>query len=308
MRSSLDHLPAGKRHELAFVVEVLSQGFAEAIATRDAPDVRDGHILKIILFGSYARGDWVEDPVGRYFSDYDLLIVVDEERLTDVLDIWEAAEKRLLSALSSGARLRTPVSFIVHTLEDVNQQLARGRYFFVDIVRDGIVLLESPGHPFAEPQDLAPEDALAEASAHFEDMVESSDSALLGANFYRSVPKPKDAAFLLHQTVERLYNGLLLVMTLYTPKSHNLIRLRQLCEALDPTLAEIWPKTTKFEKRCFELLRGAYVKARYSRHYQITAEELDWIGGRVEILRALVQDICEARLSELRGKLGPGLA
>ncbi len=308
MRSSLDHLPAGKRHELAFVVEVLRDGFATALATRESAEARDGRILKIILFGSYARGDWVEDPVGRYFSDYDLLVVVDHDRLTDVLDVWEGAEKRLLSALSSGARLRTPVNFIVHTLEDVNQQLARGRYFFVDMVRDGIVLLELSGHPFAEPQDLAPEDALAEASAHFEDMTESSESALLGANFYMSVPKPKDAAFLLHQTVERLYNGLLLVMTLYTPKSHNLIRLRQLGETLDPRLAEIGPKATKFEKRCFELLRGAYIKARYSRHYQITAEELNWIAGRVELLRVLVQDICEARLSKLRGRLGPGQA
>jgi len=35
-----------------------------------------GKLLKIILFGSYARGDWVDDSVGRYLSDYDLLVVV----------------------------------------------------------------------------------------------------------------------------------------------------------------------------------------------------------------------------------------
>ncbi|WP_459874153.1 hypothetical protein, partial [Endothiovibrio diazotrophicus] len=28
--------------------------------------------------GSQARGDWVEDLANRYFSDYDLLVVVDE--------------------------------------------------------------------------------------------------------------------------------------------------------------------------------------------------------------------------------------
>ena len=308
MRSSLEHLPAGKRHELAFVVEVLRQGFAEAIATRDAAEVRDGHILKIILFGSYARGDWVEDPIGRYFSDYDLLVVVDHDRLTDVLDVWEGAEKRLLSALSSGARLRTPVNFIVHTLEDVNQQLARGRYFFVDIARDGIALLSSPEHSFVEPQALEPHTAIEEAEAYRDDWLPGADKALKGARFYRTEGDTKEAAFLLHQAAERLYNGILLVMTLYTPKSHNLVRLRQLAETLDFRLAEVWPTASKFEKRCFELLRAAYVKARYSRHYQITAEELDWIAGRVEILRALVQDICEARLSELRGKLDPGSA
>ena len=306
MRSSLDHLPAGKRYELAFVVEVLLEGFAAAMATRESAEAARDHILKIILFGSYARGDWVEDPVGRYFSDYDLLVVVDEERLTDVLEVWEGAEKRLLSALSSGTRLRTPVNFIVHTREDVNQQLARGQYFFTDIVRDGIVLLDLPDHPFVEPKSLAPETALSEAETHLSEQMLAADEFTLAADFLRAKNATKRAVFNGHQAVESLYTCLLLVMTLYTPKSHNLVRLRQLAEPLDPRLAEVWPTSTKFEKRCFELLRAAYVKARYSRHYQITSEELDWIAERVEVLGALVQDICEARLAVLRAQVNPG--
>lgn len=86
MVRTLDHLPAGKRAELAFVVDVLRTAFDEERSTRQSPALRDGAILKIILFGSYARGDWVEDPVGRYFSDYDLLVVVADEAHTDVLE------------------------------------------------------------------------------------------------------------------------------------------------------------------------------------------------------------------------------
>ena len=52
--------------------------------------------------------------------------------------------------------LATPVNFIVHTIMDVNDQLRRGRPFFVDIARDGIVLYEAPGHPLASPVNLAP--------------------------------------------------------------------------------------------------------------------------------------------------------
>ena len=96
------------------------------------------------------------------------------------------------------------------------------------------------------------------------------------------------------------------MITLYAPKSHNMVRLRQLAEPLDVRLKEVWPTTTKLEKRCFELLRAAYVKARYSRHYQITPEELDWIMGRVEVLRDLVQEICEARIAALRDAAGGG--
>jgi predicted nucleotidyltransferase/HEPN domain-containing protein len=265
VKTSLDHLPPGKRAELTFVVDVLRESFAAEIATRQSPALRAGAILKIVLFGSYARGDWVEDPVGRYFSDYDLLVVVADERHTDVLEFWETAEKRLLEALAAGSRLRTPVSFIVHSLVDVNAQLERGRYFFVDIVRDGIVLFEEPGHPLAEPQPLARADALAEAEAHYEDWIPGAAKALKGARFYIAEGDGNDAAFLLHQAAERLYNGLLLVKTLYTPKSHNLVRLRNLAEQIDLSLAEVWPGDSKFHRRCFELLRAAYVKARYSR-------------------------------------------
>ena len=57
MTSALDHLPDAKRHELAFVVDCLRKGFAFAIQRRTMPRLRGGRLLKIILFGSYARGD-----------------------------------------------------------------------------------------------------------------------------------------------------------------------------------------------------------------------------------------------------------
>jgi hypothetical protein len=109
----------------------------------------------------------------------------------------------------------------------------------------------------------------------------------------------KVAAFDLHQTAERLYHCVLLVRTLYSPKTHNLSRLRQLSEELEPRLKLVWPRETKLERRCFELLREAYVKARYSRHYRISAEELEWLGSRVELLQKLVREACLERINEL---------
>lgn len=163
MKTSLEHLPLGKRRELEHVVGVIKDEFGKAIANRRAEGVKDGRILKVVLYGSYARGDWVEDPVGRYFSDFDLLVVVSDEKLTDVLEFWEGAEKRLRTDLASGANLRTPADLIIHSLDDVNNALAQGRYFFADIVREGVVLFEEPDHPFVDPQPLPSEAALKEA-------------------------------------------------------------------------------------------------------------------------------------------------
>lgn len=299
MKKPLRELPAGKRRELDHAVAILRETFASTVATRKAPRLRDGKILKIILFGSYARGDWVHDPVGRYFSDFDLLVVVDHEDLAD-LEFWEAANERLLAEISLGSQMRTPVTFIVHSLDDVNQKLELGRYFFTDIIRDGVVLFNEPGASFVKPQPLTPSTALTETEEYFEEWIESADDFTDGAGFYRDSGRNKKAAFLLHQATEALYIGLLLVLTLYTPRSHNLVHLRKMTEPLVPRLAEVWPHETKFQKRCFELLRAAYVKARYSRHYKITDEELAYVTERIALLREIVREACKSRLDALR--------
>jgi predicted nucleotidyltransferase/HEPN domain-containing protein len=299
MNTAPDHLPEGKRRELEFVVRVIRDGFAFAVARRTMPKLRGGRLLKIILFGSYARGDWVEDPVGRYFSDYDLLVVVDREELTDVPEFWARTEEQLLEKLASGRNLRTPVSLIYHSLDDVNEKLRLGRYFFMDIVRDGIVLFEEPGYPFVEPKPLTPAEALRESRDYFEEWFESAVTFLDTSKHVYEKGRPKESAFLLHQATERFYHCLFLVRALYSPKTHNLNQLRQLAEAMEPRLKEVWPRATKSERRCYELLRDAYVKARYSRQYRISDEQLAWLSSRVELLQSLVRELCEARISEL---------
>jgi predicted nucleotidyltransferase len=298
MKRPLRKLPIVKQRELDAAVEIIESGFATAIATRRAERLKNGRILKIILFGSYARGDWVHDPVGRYFSDFDIIVVVDHEDLTD-FEFWEDVEKRLLAELSAGA-MRTPVSLIVHSLDDFNWKLEHGRGFFIDILRDGVVLKDTTGVAFSEPKPLLPATALEETQEHFEEWKEDVDEFSFLADAARQRGFTKKAAFLLHQTTETLYQGLLLVLTLYSPKSHNLVNLRKMTEPLEPRLREVWPQETKFQKRCFELLRAAYVKARYSRHYRITDEELAYLVERIELLRQIVTEASDARLKALR--------
>ncbi|WP_338114972.1 HEPN domain-containing protein [Novosphingobium olei] len=252
-----------------------------------------------MLFGSYARGDWVEDPVGRYFSDYDLLVVVNHDDLTDIAEFWEATESRLLADLSAGTVLRTPVSLIYHSLDDVNEKLRLGRYFFMDILKDGIVLFEEPDFPFAEPLPLSREQALRETQDYFDDWFESASDFLESANEAGARGKSKLAAFLLHQATERFYHCLFLTRTLWSPKTHALNRLRDMAEELEPELKDVWPRTGRFEKRCYALLRDAYVKARYSPSYRISADELVWIAERVKVLQDLVRSACKARIEDL---------
>ena len=260
MKTSLEHLPEAKRRELSRVVEILFAAFEDAIVGGTQPHKRQGRILKIILYGSYARGDWVDDPVGGYVSDFDLLVVVNYEKLTEVLEYWTKAEDHLLREYSISRRLTAPVNFIVHSLSDVNKRLKLGRYFFTDIVRDGVALYEAPGHPFDRPKKLEPAEALKEAETFFDSWLPSATRRLKvsGIEMAEGASDPawrKDAAFDLHQAAERLYHGFLLVQTLYSPKSHKLNFLRSQAEQLDARLIAAWPRGTKFEQRSFELLK-----------------------------------------------------
>ena len=192
--------------------------------------------------------------------------------------------------------LSAPVNFIVHSLTDVNAQLEKGRPFFVDIVSQGIALCEAEGFPFAQPRDLPPEEARAEAEKHFEKWFPSAEAFLRMGEGARTAGDRNEAAFVLHQSAERFYHCALLVLTLYSPKSHKLNFLRSHAEEIAPELIEAWPRSDKFSRRCFELLRQAYVNARYSPHYEISDGELRWLGERVAALQQLVKAVCYRRL------------
>jgi predicted nucleotidyltransferase/HEPN domain-containing protein len=299
MRTDLDHLPVAKRRELELIRKILFEEFEDGIRLGTQAWKKQGRILKIILFGSYARDDWVNDPVGGYVSDYDLLVVVNHDRLTDTLEYWAKADDHLLREYSVGHRLTAPANFIVHSIADVNTQLQRGRPFFVDIVRDGIALYEMEGHELEPPKPPSREEQRNEAEGYFDEWFRSAEKFRRAAEFLRSDNAPKEAAFNFHQATEKLYHCVLLTLTLYSPKSHKLNLLRSQAESHDLRLIDAWPRGTKFGQRCFELLRRAYVEARYSPHYKITAQELDWIGERIAGLQDLVRAACEERLAAL---------
>lgn len=300
MRKDVDHLPAIQQGELERVQRVLMEEFAEAISKATMPSRRNGKILKIILFGSYARNDWVDEPENGYQSDFDLLVVVNHDHLTDIAHYWYVAEDRILR----DAAIARPVNIIVHSLAEVNQSLKRGEYFWVDIARDGIILYELPCHPLATPMPLTPVDAYQMAHAYFQEWLKKIDSGIKLSKFAIEENEHRDAAFLLHQTTERGYICFLLVRTLYFPRSHNIKFLRSLAEDSEPRLIDAWPREHRLDRRRFQLLKRAYVEARYSTAYEITVEELNAILRSVRQLRDIVEQVSRERIDHLRSAAG----
>ena len=299
MRTDLDHLPQAKQRELEHVVQILFEEF-EAAKAQAIGDRKRGKIVKIILYGSHARGGWVDEPhtAKGYVSDFDLLIIVNQKELTDRAGWWTRADERLIEAKIAG-QLRTPANFIVHTLQQVNDGLAHGRFFFMDVAADGIALYQSDDNELHKPKPKSPADAAATAKEYFEEWFPSAAALAQGGAFYILKQRPKEAAFSFHQATERLYHCVLLVCTFYTPHNHNLAFLRTQAERLDRRLYDAWPRATKQDRARFEKLKDAYVKARYSKHYRISAEELAWLGDRIEALGQIVHAVCSERIARL---------
>jgi len=302
MRVDLDHLPNVQQAELARVRDTLMAEFAQAISTSTQPWKKNGRILKIILFGSYARDDWVDEPDNGYQSDFDLLVIVSHEDLTDIAAYWYIAEDKILH----DPAVQRPVNIIVHTLDEVNKALQRGEYFWVDIVRDGVALYDLPNHSLAAPKPLTSVDAYEMAERYYRENRESAASWQELAAYSRQRGDSRDwrnkAAFNLHQATETAYACFLLVRTLYFPRSHNIKFLRSLSEDKELRLIEAWPRATRIDRRRFELLKRAYVEARYSPSYEINADDLDALAEWVKRLREIVEALCIERLGELRAQ------
>jgi HEPN domain-containing protein len=167
------------------------------------------------------------------------------------------------------------------------------------------MLHELPGYTLATPIPPTPADAYETAKGHFEAKQVDVRRWLATAEF-QSEQSVDDAGFLklsafsLHQAAETAYASFLLVQTFHFPRSHNLKFLRSLAEDKERRLVEAWPRETKLDRRRFELLKRAYVEARYSDAYEISADDLAALAASVGRLRSIVDEVCRERIEALR--------
>ncbi|RYG89110.1 MAG: HEPN domain-containing protein, partial [Alphaproteobacteria bacterium] len=303
-KTSLSHLPKAKRAEILWVKKLIFAEFEEAIAGRRAPEVRDGTILKLVLHGPHASGAWVDDPNGRYFADYDFLVLVSSDRLADVGEFWLECEKRLLFASVNGENLRTPVRLTILSFERFSDQINQGNRYFQNIMEECVVLHDADPTAWPECTAVAALDVAAEAEFHLEEGLALVAELLGSAKLSAANGWFRKAAFDLHQATERLYNIALLVLVGRTPHTHNIVELRKLAESASEQLRVVWPTETKEDRRCFELLRAAYNKSRYNRHYRVADSEAAWMIEQVEYLSDLVNEVCDAWIDRLHNPQG----
>ena len=154
MKTDLDYLPAPKQEELCTLTQVI----------RDHVSVE-----MIILFGSYARGDWEEEKADDgihyvYQSDFDVLVIVE----TRSESAQSKFERELERQLDQHEEINTPISILVHDIGFMNRRLGKAQYFFSDIKKEGVMLYDSGQCHLTEPRELSPKERQRLAKEDFE--------------------------------------------------------------------------------------------------------------------------------------------
>jgi uncharacterized protein len=284
LKTDISYLPKQKQEELKSIVKVLIMQYAE--------------IEQIILFGSYARGTWVDDSYRedgityQYTSDYDLLVILNNNNKATAETFIKSVNDKLKSIY-----IKTPVHAIFHGIEFVNKELEQGSYFFGDIKKEGICIFNTSRYELADKKELNPLEQQAKAQEYFDKWFESADEFFDYFTHGYSKAKYNSAAFLLHQATERYYNCIQLVFTGYKSKSHDLELLGGLAKSFNIEFGKVFPCSTVSEQERFTLLKKAYVDARYNINYHITKEDLEYLQERVKLLIVLTEKLCREKIA-----------
>lgn len=284
MRTSLDQLPQQKQEEISAIANTLVQLVEPQM---------------IILFGSYARGNWVEhsyesnDITYEYNSDYDLLVIVEDEKRADT------KAKRIRDQLKKYLHHELPVEVIVHGIDHFNTELEDGQYFFTDIVKEGVLLYDTGEFKIKKSKVKTAAERARTSQMYFEQWFPAANQFYIMYGDAMKRGFNGVAAFQLHQSAERYFSTIELVFTHYKTKTHDLRRLNKWACIHDDRFKQAFPLNTADEKRLFDLIVRAYIDSRYKMNYTIEVSELEYLAQCVERLQVLTEEICKEKIGEM---------
>lgn len=290
MKDSIAYLPKDKQEELNFLVTEILRRLSQTEF--------------IILYGSYARGNYVrrsiriEDggiPTVK-ISDYDIYVITSginskkaETILDNVEDIFFAGKD---------FDRDTPVEFINDDIAQLNKFIEEGRYFHTQIKQEGVILYNSGKYKLSRRRKLNFDEIKKQAQEYFNEKFEKGNFFFDDAITNKERERYQMASFYLHQACENYYYAIRLTFTLRNNKQHNLSKLSSTTRRYSDDLNTVFPQNTPEEKRLFKLLKAAYVDARYNPHFVVTKEDIDALIPKVELLRDITKRICEEKIKE----------
>lgn len=193
------------------------------------------------------------------------------------------------------------VVIIVHRMDEINLALKNGSSFFSSIYKKGAILYDKKNVPFIAPangMDICKR--VSKREKFWNQWRELSADFLSGARFYAETNKNNLAVFMLHQTLQHCYSGMLRVLIGYRTNSNGLGRLVRLIESVLPNTSFFPPSATPEDTRLAQLLLKGFSDARYDNKLEITSEEVSTLITRIGQILQAADLACLKRLSSIR--------
>ncbi|MFQ3887625.1 MAG: nucleotidyltransferase domain-containing protein [Rickettsia conorii subsp. raoultii] len=190
-------------------------------------DIAQDKIAMIILYGSFARGDWVRDLPNGYHSDTDILIILKKGKYKGYTAL--RLKDTIYTKLKETGVIKpqiipydSRISIILESIDEVNRQLEKGRYFYTDIKKEGILLYDSKEFTLSEAKDFPWSEMKEIAKDYYEEWFRSGCRFLIDCKYPFERGELNKSAFYLHQATESFYSSILLVFSNYKPKLHDI--------------------------------------------------------------------------------------
>lgn len=255
-------------------------------------------LVYVILFGSYARGNWVyergydeeNEHNYSYVSDLDILIVTERE-CSDHGKILKAIDRKLPNVMLFDASGQyPPVSMISHTIEHVNEMLEDNSYFFNDIKKEGIILYDSGQYQLASPKKFSPEERKQRAIEKFDDYFGRA-TAFLKESQIKELRR-NIRAFMMHQSCENAFVAANFVLTDDRRKIHDLEELEKKAAIFEPEFLHSFPQETPRDAHIYKLICKSYIDSRYKKNFSVSEEELEEMAEMVRNFHKLTERLC----------------
>ena len=146
MKTDTAFLPESVRNDLHELVGLIRE------------EVKD--VVMIILYGSYAKNTYVihdlqigpNGETTEYHSDYDLMLIT-RKRLGEREG---TVETRVRSRFVEGKNEDkvTKIQLVNESISKLNNALSQGHYFYVDAIKDGVLLYDSGECKLDAPREL----------------------------------------------------------------------------------------------------------------------------------------------------------
>ena len=290
MKDSIAYLPKDKQDDLGFLVKEILKRLPQT--------------EYIILYGSYARGNYVRRSVRIEdggiptvkISDYDIYVVTSGFNNKKAETVLDNVEDIFFSGKDFDRD--TPVQFITDDIKALNKYLEEGRYFYTQIKQEGIVLYNSGKYKLSRRRKLNFAEIKEQAQEYFDEKFEKGNFFFDDAVTNKGRERFQMSSFYLHQACENYYYAIRLTFTLRNNKQHNLSKLSSSVRRYIDDLGTVFLQNTPEERRLFVLLKAAYVEARYTPYFVVTKEDIDALIPKVELLRDIAKRICEAKIKE----------